>query len=1142
MRVPQPSLRACCAVVVLLACTRATAQPLPEHLLDPWRWTRFSTSSGLPSNRVSAIHEASDGSMWGVAAGVAVRFDGFHWVPVPNPAAPTSRVAQIIGGVGDDVAIVAGGQLWLGAPGRMTSALGPSPRVMRVARFAPARYLVHRSDNTLAIVEHGRAVALDAPPGIGRQRIFDIWGSPGGIVLLADRGLYVFAGTTWRLLLETDGAHTMILGADVESPDAGLVYVHYPLRLRGAWEWRDGSLLRRIDELPRPRMSSLSLGPGNSAIVAYETGEVWVRRDRRWSLLPLDRRADVFADTIFVRFARNGDLWVGRERGLFLLRRLSDRWTYYSSERGGLWNQINDLVVASSGTLWAATGTGVVEYRPTGESIEHTIDGARLTVTGIAEDARGAIWAVSGAGFVGAYRFNGQRWERYVSGTPLDDVYIHRIATDRSGHLWFLTLNASNEWQPSIEPDHAGAFRYDGQRFEQWNAARGLDGRVYAMVEDRHGAFWFGTSRGLKRWKDGAWRTWDTSDQFITNRVFALAVDDEGRVWFGDQQRGLGYITSDIARYFTTADGLVSEAVWGLAVGASGELWIATHGGLSRHSDDTWATFDAESGLHSTQLWPIVAKADAVYVGTTAAGIARLSLDEARSPTPLIEAASPVVSATSALVRWTAHAWWGAQPPEQVRTRSRLDGGAWSPWSTTREQTTTDLAPGPHTFDIQSANHFGRHDETHTVVSFRIPPPLYRQPTFFVPMAVLAAAVAALAMTLSIKQRRHRAEQAASAEALQHAQKMESIGRLAGGVAHDFNNLLTVILGNIDLLRYSLIPGGAGSTELASIRLAAEQAGRLTRQLLAFARRQPFELHTVPINDVVRGTLGLVSRLLGEAVVVDSRLDDAAGAVRVDRSRLEQVLVNLLVNARDAMPDGGRITISTSNEQVTETEARLHLDAAAGNYVVVSVADSGHGMDAETLAHLFEPFFTTKHEGKGTGLGLATSYGTVRQSGGHIRVESRPGEGSTFRIFLPRVFEPATEVASIITTPAEARRETILVAEDQAMLRALVSRVLQQQGYTVFEASDGAEALDIAIAQGPRIDLVVTDIVMPRLRGTELARRVRAMHPSVKVLFISGYPDDEPMENLEPGIGFLPKPFTPQILGERVRGMLEGSQ
>ena len=1142
MRLPRPAPRALLAAAVLLLGVPANAQPGPEHLLESWRWTGFTTTSGLPSNRVSTMHEASDGSIWGVSAGVAVRFDGFHWIPIPNPAAPDSRVAQISGGVGDDVAIVAGGRLWLGAPGRMVSVLGPTPRVMRVARVAPSQYLVHRSDNTLASVDHGTVRVLDAPEGIGRQRIFEVWGSRGGTVLLADRGLYVSTGGTWRHLLDTNGARTMILGADAESPDAGLVYIHYPLRLRGIWEWTNGSGLRLVDELPRPRVSSLSIGPGGSAIVTYETGEVWLRRDRRWTQLPLDPRANVFADTIFVRYATNGDLWVGRERGLFLHRRQSDRWTYHDSERGGLWNQVNDFIVASTGTIWAATGTGVVEYRPDGDSIEHTIDPGQLTVTGVAEDARGAIWAVSGAGFLGAYRFDGRRWAHVVSGTSMDRVYVHRVARDRSGHLWFLTLNNTNEWQPSIEPDNEGAFRYDGERFEQWNAARGLSGRVYAMAEDRHGAFWFGTSRGLKRWKDGTWRTWDTSDNFINNRVFTLAVDDEGRAWFGDQQRGLGYLEGDVARYLTTADGLVSEAVWGLSIGTSGEVWIATHGGLSRHAGDTWATFDAESGLRSTQLWPIVATADAVYVGTTAAGIARLSLDEARSPTPLIEAASPVVTATSALVRWTAHAWWGAQPPEQVRTRSRLDGGAWSPWSTTREQTTTDLAPGPHTFDIQSANHFGRHDETHTVVSFRIPPPLYRQPTFFVPMAVLAAAVAALAMTLSIKQRRHRAEQAASAEALQHAQKMESIGRLAGGVAHDFNNLLTVILGNIDLLRYSLIPGGAGSTELASIRLAAEQAGRLTRQLLAFARRQPFELHTVPINDVVRGTLGLVSRLLGEAVVVDSRLDDAAGAVRVDRSRLEQVLVNLLVNARDAMPDGGRITISTSNEQVTETEARLHLDAAAGNYVVVSVVDSGHGMDAETLAHLFEPFFTTKHEGKGTGLGLATSYGTVRQSGGHIRVESRLGDGSTFLIFLPRVFEPATEVATTIATPAAARRETILVAEDQAMLRALVSRVLQQQGYTVFEASDGAEALDIAIAQGPRIDLVVTDIVMPRLRGTELARRVRAMHPSVKVLFISGYPDDEPMENLEPGIGFLPKPFTPQILGERVRGMLEGSQ
>jgi signal transduction histidine kinase len=373
---------------------------------------------------------------------------------------------------------------------------------------------------------------------------------------------------------------------------------------------------------------------------------------------------------------------------------------------------------------------------------------------------------------------------------------------------------------------------------------------------------------------------------------------------------------------------------------------------------------------------------------------------------------------------------------------------------------------------------------------------------------------------------------------LAQAQKLEAIGRLAGGVAHDFNNVLTAILGSAELLMLDTPRGAATREEIDIIRDAAMRAQELIRQLLAFSARQVLQPAVIDVNALVKNLGRMLRRLIGEDLALTTELAPDLGAVRADAGQVEQVLVNLAVNARDAMPDGGALTIRTLNVDMPPTG-----DVPDGRYVAVEVADTGIGMDAATLARVFEPFFTTKERGKGTGLGLASVYGIVRQSGGQITVNSTLGAGTTFRIHLPRVdapLEPAREVPPV-TAPA-AGSETILLAEDEKMVRVLIRKVLEQAGYTVLVAGGGAEALQVAARHTGRIHLLVSDVVMPGMSGRELARRLLEARPDTKVLYLSGYADDAVERHgvLDPGTAFMQKPFSPSALALRVRDVLGG--
>jgi len=374
------------------------------------------------------------------------------------------------------------------------------------------------------------------------------------------------------------------------------------------------------------------------------------------------------------------------------------------------------------------------------------------------------------------------------------------------------------------------------------------------------------------------------------------------------------------------------------------------------------------------------------------------------------------------------------------------------------------------------------------------------------------------------------------------AQKMEAIGRLAGGVAHDFNNLLTAIGGYATLAGDALPGDSPGRSDLEEIQKAAQRATSLTHQLLAFARKQIIEPRVFSLNDLILDMDKLLRRLIGEDIDLATRPARDLGLVQADPSQIEQVIMNLAINARDAMPMGGKLTIETGNIELDETYALARAEVQPGSYVLLALSDTGHGMDAQTIAHLFEPFFTTKEPGKGTGLGLATVYGIVKQSDGHISIYSEPGYGATFKIYLPRVgakvsaAEPRQESGDALRGS-----ETVLLVEDEDAVRVLALRVLRSHGYKVLEARDGDEALRISEQhQGP-IELLVTDVVMPRISGRELAVRLALARPELRVLYVSGYTDNAITHHgvLDPETLFLQKPFTPKVLARKVRAALD---
>jgi signal transduction histidine kinase/ActR/RegA family two-component response regulator len=392
-------------------------------------------------------------------------------------------------------------------------------------------------------------------------------------------------------------------------------------------------------------------------------------------------------------------------------------------------------------------------------------------------------------------------------------------------------------------------------------------------------------------------------------------------------------------------------------------------------------------------------------------------------------------------------------------------------------------------------------------------------------------------------------EREAAEAQLRQMQKMESMGQLTGGIAHDFNNMLAIVIGSLDIARRRLAPD-ADPRVAKSIGNAAEgaqRAAQLTARLLAFSRQQPLDPQPTDVNKLVGGMSELLRRTIGESIRVETVLAGGLWRASIDASQLESAIINLCVNSRDAMPTGGRLTIETANAHLDDAYAAAQRDVVAGQYVMVSVTDSGTGMPRDVVERAFDPFFTTKGVGKGTGLGLSQVFGFIKQSRGHVKIYSEPGEGTVIKIYMPRYYGAEAAVGMTVAAPAELPRaqgeEIILVVEDEERVRHMTVDSLRELGYTIVQASDGEQALEILAIQ-PRIDMLFTDIVMPGINGRELADRARETDPDLKILYTTGYTRNAIVHNgmLDPGLSFLAKPFTLDQLAMKVRQVLDAGR
>jgi signal transduction histidine kinase/CheY-like chemotaxis protein len=668
--------------------------------------------------------------------------------------------------------------------------------------------------------------------------------------------------------------------------------------------------------------------------------------------------------------------------------------------------------------------------------------------------------------------------------------------------------------------------------------------------------------------RDGSYRAISAGDGYPGAGPFSGLEVSPGRYWFGDRD---SIVELADGKWRIVRSGM--QTVRALIRARDGTIWAAAGSGLHAYRDGSWTTITAVEGLPDGGVYDVLQDRHGVIWASTTLGLSRMYADVDHDPpqTLLDPTANPTDVPPSGEVRlvFAGQDRWLQSPARRLLYSWRIDNGPWSAYTPEEGASLHGLTAGTHRVEVRAMDRNWNVDPSPASMQFRVLLPWYRETGFLiVGLAAALAVLAVIALVASRHRRLGRLVAARTAELnetnsqlrrelqdrqrveeergrleaqLHQAQKLEAIGRLAGGISHDFNNLLTVIISYGEVIREGLSPTHSLYTPASEIVGASLRAAALTRQLLAFGRHQVLAPRALDLNAVVADIERMLRRLIGEDIDLEFRPGEKLGPVLADRGQIEQVIVNLAVNARDAMPGGGKLTIETANVEIDDTFVRTHVGAAPGDYIVLCVSDTGVGMDADTKSRIFEPFYSTKARDKGSGLGLATVYGIVKQADGHVWVYSEPGKGATFKIYLPRTDAPVAEPPPPPKAPHKQGSEAVLLVEDDEAVRALASRVLRNHGYVVTEAST-AEAAETLLREADRVvDLVLSDIVLTGMSGPQLADKLRKSGIDRRFLFMSGYADDAVIRHgiLESEIAFIQKPFTPAALARKVRETLD---
>jgi signal transduction histidine kinase/ligand-binding sensor domain-containing protein/CheY-like chemotaxis protein len=1186
---PYRSFLTVMALLCLLGSVRSFALD-PAKSVYQYNCQSWTRREDLPANGINAITQTKDGYLWlGTSKGL-VRFDGFEFKVIGLPDNVQFQ-SQVISSLSSSKA----GGLWFGLN---TGSLG----YYDGQNFSPATNVswVERSMDVRSIWEDSNAVVWVASQtvtgqfvkGAANEMSFGNQFKDGMSIGSGSRGR-VWVGTAQHGLyywhdgkiarFPDDAINQSIIFAVAEDA-AGQIWVGTENGLRcydANFQRKEIGVSRfEVRALLVDRHGVVWIGTSGNGLMCYKNG-------RFTSFKKSGGLVNDFVTTLFED--REGSLWIGTRDGLNQITDL--KLPIYSSTEGLIGGSSHAVSASPKGGLWVAMSGGMSyfdgkqarNYTPADglpnpyikRVLEakngdiYLIDGltvgiyaegkmvARYTTPGMpvamAEDPQGVVVSVVS----NLFRASRTQFVPYAfkDGQAPPFVWIHNLAAGKDGSLWLATVN--------------GIFWVKDGTCQQWSVPEGLSWyNVHSIFEDNDGTIWAGLLTGMARLKNNQIRNIAQHNGLFDNFIFAIVPDDFGYFWV-DSMRGIFRVSRQSLNDFCDGktDQVKCEAYDGLeavkTVGKTDQEWV----GCKTKDGRIW--FPSSQGvvmIDPTNLC-VNPTPPLVYIRQVRVNGKELK-DNKVSAFPHGKGDLEFQYKALSYIA-----------PQKVQFRYQLEGydRDWIESGNKKSASYTNLKPGKYKFHVIACNADGVWNTAGDSCAIELLPHFYQTISFYLGCVVLGMAglwggyvwrvghlskrqremqaaqelleAKVEARTVELEaQKQHLEREIEERKKLEEqflqAQKMEAIGRLAGGIAHDFNNILTVINGNASLL---LLNGQPNSVEISDrsqqIVEAAERAANLTRQLLMFSRKQVIQLTRLDLNEVVARMTKLLQRILGEDVSLVSNYAAGLPAIQADTGMIEQILLNLAVNSRDAMPHGGQLTVTTGTETLAPKPAGQNSGAPAGLCVRLTVTDTGSGITPENLPHIFEPFFTTKEIGKGTGLGLATVYGIIKQHQGWIEVESTVGKGSTFRIYFPAMAGATTEKKSGPTTSTLPRgTETILVVEDELIVRLTVCNLLQRFGYTVLPAESGAEAIKVWQKHKDRIQLLLTDIVMPgNMPGYELARQLLAEKPQLKIIYTSGYSEDlaDKRVTLMEGVNFLQKPYAPQQLAEALRKTLD---